>query len=306
MHRRSGTWLAGLMIASVLIPAGVVQADLTEDLLIGLNMLDYTSGFQKNYLGNGWDFNSTAYYYGQTYNFGWADLTLGEGQSVPVQISAGYTLRGLPSASFSMTAGTTDTPLAYTLIANYGVQDLTAVGDVLIDVDTTINALGFYDMTFQISNRGTYQTEGFGGEDEGTLDFDAGPIVVSGNIFADILAAITEPLFTAAGTENPFAKFSQKSVRGLNSDLDLASLTADGLSGEEVGEVVSNLLVSSLLGEESDVDAWANLTNTSNLLETDSPQIEPQLSNQYVPEPATLGMLAIALAACRPRRRRRA
>ena len=303
MHRQWGTWLAGLMIASVVWPAGTALADLPKDLLLGLNLLDYRTGLKKNYLGKGWDFDATAFYSGQTYRFGWADLTLGAGQATSVQISAGYTLRGLPSARFSMS---TNNPLAYTLNANYGVQDLTAVGSMLIDVDTTINALGFYDMTFHISNRGTFQTEGFAGQDQGTLDFDAGPIVVSGNIFADILAAITQPLFAAAGAENPFAKFSQKAVRGLNADLDLARLTAlDAMSADQVGQAVNGLLVSAVLGQEPGTDPWASLTMNAGLLETSTSQ-DLRAWNQTVPEPATLAMLALALAAGRPRRRRRA
>ncbi len=237
MHARRGTRLAGLLVAATLLPAQAVMAGLPNDILTGLNLLDYRFQLQKNYLGKGWDFDTAAFYSGQTFRFGLADLTLGATSPSSVAISTGFTTRGLPAARFSMT---TSQPLSYTLNANYGFQDLTTTGNILIDIDTTINALGFYDLTFQLSNRGTFQTEGFAGADQGTLDFDAGPIVVSGNLYADVLAVLTQPFFTASGTENPFAKFSQKAVRGLPEGMDLNSITdLTAVGSDDIGRAVN-------------------------------------------------------------------
>ncbi len=303
MHVKRCALLAGVVLMTVVLPARTVQADLPGELLIGLNLLDYNSQVAKNYLGKGWDFDATAFYSGQTFRFGLADLTLGETNSSSVAISAGYTLRGLPQARFSME---TSRPLSYTMKANYGVQDLTATGNILLDIDTTINALGFYDLTFHISNRGQFQTEGFAGTDQGTLDFDAGPIVVSGNIFADVLAAFTQPFFTAAGTENPFAKFSQKAVRGLPEGADLNSITDLTMAtGDQIGQAVNNSIVSALLGQEPSKDLLGKLIFPDDL---QSAMLVPEVQRlafvQRVPEPATVALIAIGLAFCWPRRHR--
>jgi hypothetical protein len=297
------------MAAALLLPAQMVLADLPGDLLNGLTLLDYRpsgkygSYFTKNYLGKGWDFDTTAVYTGQTYHFGLADLTLGGTSASPVQVSAGYTLRGLPSARFSMKTSNPE-GLSYTLKANYGAQDLTATGSVLINVDTTINALGFYDTTFQISNRGTYQTDGLAGKDQGTLAFDAGPIVVSGNAYADLLAAITQPFFTASATENPFAKFSQKSARlaGEPIDLTASSLDVANLNSNQVGQLVNNSIISALLGNESTTNLFGNVLMPAGLL-TDGSQAQSLGLFEQVPEPAMLGLMTLGLAFCRPRRK---
>ena len=306
--RMRGCALTGVMAAALLLPAQTVLADLPGELLNGLTLLDYRpngkygSYFTKNYLGQGWDFDTTAVYTGQTYRFGLADLTLGDTSASAVRVSAGYTLRGLPSARFS---AKTSNPLSYTFKANYGAQDLTATGSALIDVDTTINALGFYDMTFQISNRGTYETSGFVGADKGTLAFDAGPIVVSGNIYADLLAAITQPFFTATATENPFAKFSQKSARvaGEAIDLTASSLDLSNLNGNQVGQLVNNTIVAALLGQEPNSDLFSNVLMPDGLL-TDTSQAQYLNLFEQVPEPAMLGLMTLGLVLCGPRRRK--
>jgi hypothetical protein len=300
MRIPGGAFLTAAMVAAVLLPAQTVLADMPNDLLTGLNLLDYRFNLKKNYLGKGWDFDANAFYGGQTYRFGFADLTLGDASPASVQISAGYTLRGLPSARFSMK---TTNPLSYTLKANYGVQDLTATGSVLIDADTTINALGFYDTTLQISNRGKFQTEGFAATDQGTLDFDAGPIVVSGNIYADMLAGITQPFFTATATENPFAKFSQKSVREAGEPLDLTASTLNlaNLNSDQVGQFVNSTIVSALLGQEPTSDLFNNALLPDGLL-ADAPQVQGQNWFEQVPEPAMLGLMTLGLALCRPGR----
>ncbi len=306
MHARRGTRLAGLLVAATLLPAQAVMAGLPNDILTGLNLLDYRFQLQKNYLGKGWDFDTAAFYSGQTFRFGLADLTLGATSPSSVAISTGFTTRGLPAARFSMT---TSQPLSYTLNANYGFQDLTATGNILIDIDTTINALGFYDLTFQLSNRGTFQTEGFAGADQGTLDFDAGPIVVSGNLYADVLAVLTQPFFTASGTENPFAKFSQKAVRGLPEGMDLNSITdLTAVGSDDIGRAVNNAIIASLLGQEPSKDLFTKLILPDALQLTDLVQAETEgASLQQVPEPATVALIALgSLAMCWPRRRKAA
>lgn len=310
MRIPGGALLTGVMVSAALLPAQRVMAGPAGDLLTGLNQFGYTpngrlpsgqytgSYLTKNYLGNGWDFDATATYTGRTFHLGVADLTLA-GTS---DISGGYTLRGIPQARFSMR---TSNPLSYTLKTNYGAQDLTANGSVLINVDTTINALGFYDTTFQISNRGTYETKGLGVTDQGTLDFDAGPIVVSGNIYADILAALTQPFFTATATENPFAKFSQTSARLAGEPLDLtaSNLNLTSLNSDQVGQLVNNTIVSALLGKEPTSNLFGSVLTPDGLL-ADASQVERQNWIEQAPEPATLGLLTLGLALCRPRRRK--
>jgi len=297
-----GKSIAVILIAGTLVPSLAARADLQKNVLTGLNLFDYRFNLEKNILGDGWDFNATAPYGGQTYRMGFADLTLSGATS---NISAGYTLRGLPSARFSFV---TTAPVSYTLDANYGFQDFVAQGSIFIDIETSINALGFYDQTFFISNRGEFTTDGLGLTDAGTLDFDVGPIVVSGNIYADILAALTEPFFTATGTENPFAKFSQRATKVATVTETIEALTAraaDGetLSDEQIGALVNNTILAAMLGEEPSPNLFDDVFVPPGLLgEVDESQFDAQTSR--VPEPATLTLMALAMIVCYPRRRR--
>ena len=309
MYVRRGTCLVGLLVAATLLPAQTVMAGLPKQILNGLTLIDYGpsgkfgSYYTKNYLGKGWDFDTNATYTGQTYRFGLANLTLGATSPSNVAVSSGYTLRGVPEARFSMK---TAAPLSYTLNTGPGLRTLTATGDIGIDVDTTINALGFYDMTFQISNRGTYTTNGPLGKKEGSLDFDAGRIDVSGNIFADAFAALTQPIFTAAGTENPFTKLSQKSARSLPEGMDLNSITdLTAASNDQIGQAVNNAILSTLLGQEPSTNLFSKLILPENLQLSAVPLVEGRASPQQVPEPTTVALIALGLAVSFwPRRRR--
>jgi len=303
MYQSRGKKRSALLVSLFLLSATAARADFIENLRLGMSLFDYTSQINRNVLGNGWDFNAVTFYGGQSYDFGLAELTLGETSSSAVSIAAGYTLRGIPSANFSMQ---TSNPLSYTFNANYGFQDLVASGEILFNIDTTINALGFYDQVFQISNRGAFDTNGFIGDDAGTLDFDAGPIVVSGNIYADILAFVTQPFFTATGTENPFAKFSQQATKivGLPANADeLSARLAAGetLSADEMSQVVNNTIVSAVLGREPSADLFDDLMAPEVVLETSQSSSTFQMA---IPEPATLTMLLLPLAFVIPRQRK--
>jgi len=290
------------------LSVGTARADFLQNLSVGLRQFDYFSSLERNRLGNGWEFNTSALYNGQTFRMGLADLTLGGTSSALVNMRAGYTLRGLPSAHFALT---TSDPLSYTFNANYGLQDFVATGNIFIRVNTEINLLGFYDQTFMISNRGTFTTDGFGPTDAGTLDFDAGPIVVSGNIYADILAVLTQPFFDATATQNPFAKFSQRATKIVGmSDADaLRQQIAAGekLSVQDMGRVINNSILAAVLGQEPSADLFGDLLSPDGLLAL-QPNARRFSYLQVVPEPATLAMMVVPLLfiTAIPRRRNRA
>lgn len=276
------------MVLGVLGPAAIARAGFQEKLLIGFNLLDYQVGFQKNYLGDGWDFSAATSYAGQTYNFGLSELTLGATAPSTVRVNAGYTMRGIPAADFSMIS---NAPLSYTFTTNDGFQDLFANGEILFDIDTKINLLGFYDQTFQISSRGSYVSDGYFGSDEGSLDFDAGRIEVSGNIFLDLLAQVTAPFFEGRGVDNPFAKLSQTATR-VNGLDELGALGDD-----QVASMLRDTLVSTVAGLEPPENAFNAMANAApiparpldltSLLETDDvAQHAPELAP--VPEPTVL------------------
>lgn len=304
MRTKHHTWaiaLVSLMCAT--IPATTVRADLQDNLLWGLNLLDYQFDLQKNVLGNGYDFNTAAYYNSRIFRLGLAELTLGDTAPTTVSLQTGYTTRGLPSAHFSL--ANVGQPLSYTFDANYGFQDFVAQGSMLFNIDTRVNALGFYDLTLQISNRGTYTTDGFGLTENGSLDFDIGPIVISGNVYADAIAALTQPFFDATGTQNPFAKFSQEAtkVAAFTETFDEVSArirAGQPISSSDASKLVSNTILSALLGEEPSSNLFESLLLPTMLQEVMPAEMTHATNRALpVPEPGMASLLALGLIFCR-------
>lgn len=298
-------WTLTAMFA-LMVPATAVHAGAWGDVARGFEAFGYRFSGQRNILGDGWNVNLNTVYTGQNYNFGFAQLQLGTpGVAVPSNISMGYTLRGIPSANFSWNTG--GVPLPYTFTINNGFQEYTTFnGNFFADVSMDVNILGFYDTRVQISNRGLYETEGFFANDTGNLAYDIGPINISGNIYADILAAITQPFFAATNTENPFAKFSSRAVRTQSLDTTVAGLRArieagEVLTDEEMATLVNSALLSAII----------NGTNPgqSSLLKDLLPALPKDTSSDanlrvaLVPEPAS-ALLLMAGGALLIRRRR--
>jgi hypothetical protein len=283
-------------IAASIIPAA--QADIWRDVVVGMEAAGYQFSGNKNYLGKGWTIDANALYTGQKYNFGFADLTLGSNtNSVPSNFQVSYTTRGIPSANFTWNTG--GEALPYTLRVNNGLQDFTTVnGSILVDVSTDINVLGFYDTRVQISNRGDYSTDGFAATDSGSLAFDVGPIDISGNIYADVLAAITQPLWTAAGTENPFAKFSEKAARStaLSSLNDLRNRVNAGeiLSDEDMATLVQGTVLSALFDGQQGQGLFQGLLSS---------KATTMRTMSVIPEPSS-ALLILGLASALVARRR--
>lgn len=278
-----------VIFAALTVFGSAAQADVWRNVALGMNLLDYNFDAQRNYLGNGWDVTATAVYSGQEYDFGFAELVLGSSASPTASnFTFGYTTRGLPKAEFSWNTG--GKALPYTLEFNNGFQDFTTLnGSILVDVSTDVNILGFYDTRVQISNRAQGSTDGFLGNEDGDLSFDVGPIDLSGNIYVDALAAITQPLWSATNMENPFVKISQAATKTAAANATIDELRArieagEILSEEEMTTLVNSTLLSALLsGDASQGNLFQDLLTT---METKETTVSTR-AVMGVPEPAT-------------------
>ncbi len=298
-------WVVGAILAVVFSSGGVARAEFYQDVIRGFELFGYRFSLERNLLGDGWDATAIADYSGgRTFNLGVADVTL----TGAVFATGGYTLRGIPRGHFTVT--TAGAPLAYTYDFNLGLQDTTFTGSVLINIDTDVNLLGFYDQTFQISNRGTFETDGLLGDDSESLDYDLGPVNVSGNAYADALAAMTQPLFDFAGTENPFAKFSSRATRVASltetaDELRARIASGDILSDEEMAMLINCSMLTSMLSPDGSGNPFDGLSELDELLETGtrSPETDGYSESSTVPEPPTLFLLVLGMAGLRLCRR---
>jgi len=238
-------------------------------------------------------------------DLGVADLTLTGGN---LRVSAQHFTRFMKGVELFVN---TPTPISYSMSLNTGFQDASATGVISINEALGINQFGFYDLNLTISNRGNFNTDGFAVVDENaTLDFDVGPISVSGNIFADVLAAVTEPLFAGVGVQNPFAKFSGRATK----EALVAAPIEQVRSRVERGEVIS----------QEEMEAVVNATLLASILGVTTPDLEFLQDAQVAafsaqeagalvapgggfaaPEPATMVLLGLPLAILFWRRSRR-
>jgi len=187
---------------------------------------------RQNPLSDGIDFLATSTFEGSPFDFGSADLSLSGPLSL--QVNAGG--RILPQLEVSFTTAvngnTAATPLSYVFNVDTGFQSSQVSGTMLADVDFTLNRLGFYDLGITYSSRQTVTKEGVLANDSTTNDYDLGPINISGNLYADILTILTDPIFDRAGQTNPFEKFSGRAqlseILLQASAMELQTALADG------------------------------------------------------------------------------
>lgn len=189
--------------------SSVAHADAVHNVATALDYAGFDARGSRNPVSGGIDLLINRQFNGNVFDFGNAELAV-QGP-VSLQLSTGG--RIIPSFEASFSTALNDrsqaTPLNYNYSSDIGLQSTTLSGSTLVDATFSINALGFYNLDITSSNRNTVTREG-AVSDTTTIDSDIGPLSISGNIFVDALAAVTDPLFEQAGKPNPFDALSKR------------------------------------------------------------------------------------------------
>mgnify|MGYP001062623595 CR=1 FL=1 len=274
--------------------ASPAKAMFFRDVARSLQYAGFTVQGQRNIITNGAVVNISQQFTGQPLNFGQTEL-IPSGQ---LRAQVGWDRRPIPALQFFMDTG--NSSLNYQLRRNFGMQDFLATGELQLSIGTEINALGFYDTIVDINNTGTFETEGLFGENDGHMDFDVGPIDISGNVVADLLAAVFDAL--APGEDNPFREFSLRSTReknGVDSE-EIAQIEAALAAGEQITDRQASLLatdsvIQNLFGLGDPEDGVIQFTDVASPDAAGVPMATP--------EPVT-ALLVVAGLACIAGRRR--
>jgi len=268
------------------------QGGVINDLARGLHYTGFTLSGDENLLSGGADFRAFTVFQGNPLDFGPLDLTL----QGPVLFEFSTGGRGIKSLDIAFTTATSSAdpavPLTYALNLDAGNQEASIAGSLLVDGNFSINEFGFYDLTLRYSSRQDITALGPLTDGSRQNDFDLGPIDISGNIFADVLAAVFDPLFEQAGTPNVFAQFSgreklQKAILAEAEQIrtDLAASSESG-AGMDVG---ANVYAHPLAIGTGDAIA----------------QVRSGHRRSVIPIPSTLVLLALPLPVLLARQLRR-
>ncbi|UCG32447.1 MAG: hypothetical protein JSU68_12370 [Phycisphaerales bacterium] len=319
----------GLLLAGLSAPRAWGQETFYRGLFRGLSRLSQPTAPSGQRFGqfrvsrepfpDGWrftfnrSFGPDAFGYPDRIDLGPLDLTFNSGT---VRWQGQFSQRGIPSVEFE---AVTPVPLNYTLSFDTGFQELSIENAQLAyATDWNINALGFYDYLLTVSHRGEFDIDGMLIVDSGSLDFDIGPVNMSGHVLGDALAVLTAPLF--ATTENPFTKFSGRATKRIEAEETRSALTARARSGEILTEedmddlVEATLIAAALDGTAPDFSYLADEAFASTLEDLDVVLAEDTdgtgngvVADQslLVPEPTTATLLIMASAILLIMRRRR-
>ncbi len=194
---------AGVLAVSVW--ATPARADLFSNVVLGLDAAGFQVTGAPNPLSGGRITQINRTFVGETLDFGATELAL----LGPISMSFSHGGRSIQT--FDLSFSTLGQPFQYVYSADTGGQETLISGSFAMDGDFSINSFGFYDLTMFFSSRQDITTEGRFSNVEGQeQEFDLGPVDISGNIFADVLAALFDPIFEAAGAQNIFASFSSR------------------------------------------------------------------------------------------------
>ncbi len=297
------TTILAVSLATLLVTTNLqttyAKNGIFENVVYGLRQAGFDFDGKANYLSGGHDLTVSRTFTGETLDFGATELTI---QGTPV-LSFSTGGRGLQmiEASFN----TNDSPFNYSFTTDTGNQVTTVNGSLFLDATASMNSLGFYDMQLDASSRQTIINDGRYSDEENPNDFDIGPIDIRGNIFADLLATVTDPIFDALGVDNIFSHFSGAGVfeDTLNNKAAKArekALAGKALTEEEIAELAS---VSAMAGAMGLQIPDLSFLDTAEIAESITPT-ETSSADKIVPEPASLLLLALTAPAILMRRRK--
>ncbi|NOT00952.1 MAG: PEP-CTERM sorting domain-containing protein [Phycisphaerales bacterium] len=308
MIRRISVMAALALMAAVT----TTRAGMFEGVLDGLRFAGFAVGGGHDDVSNTTAGVIGNVFQGNVVDLGDFDVTLNGPLSAVVQTGG----RKLPSFELILSTGrlnvnpnnvvTVDPaqPLSYSLSFDSGLNTTTIDGNLVGDARLRVNRLGGYDLSMQFSDRQTVTVDGeFDDGSPVDSSVDYGPVDIQGNIFADILATITEPLFQAAGAENFFAQVGGRFAREQKSASIIESLqtrldAGESLTPTDFSTVAGLTLAASILGDD--------LPDTSALLGAQPLSLDPSVTSSAIPEPATLVLLGGAAALLAGRRHRQA
>lgn len=270
------------------------RADLIADLPAGLNAIGVDVRGRHNIASGGIDLLVSRDFLGNPIDFGAADLAI-EG---PVSFDLSTGGRIIPGIELTFSTAidgdSTPTPLSYVFHSDAGSQQTDVSGSLLIDAGLNVNKFGYYRVNLSYSSRQHVTRAGRFATDDATNDFDIGPVSLSGNLYADGLAFLTQPLFSATDTMNIFSTFSgaDSLSQRLLSSADAARLQLASGSATDTRDAAARATRLHVFEDRfSDVRAETNTTSAG-------------LSNiSVVPEPTVLLLMLLGLPAILRRRR---
>jgi len=192
------------LVLAALLSSASASGGLFEDLYTGLNVYGTPTGFAgggrvngnrmgrvrivPNRLGRGYrleidrSFGNDGFGRPEVFDLGNYELQL----VGSTQATFGYTSRGILTGNADIFANN----LQYALRAKNGIQDIEVRGQLDVDSQLEVNALGFYTLQLDVNHTGSRLTaDGVVVDGDIDTDWDVGPISIKGNVFYD--AALT-------------------------------------------------------------------------------------------------------------------
>ncbi len=295
MSRRISLFASLMLALGCFMPVTAARGDFGGDLLTGLDFAGFQFNGQQNPLSNGLGLSAAQNFQNTLLDFGASELTL----TGPVALSVTTGNRGFRTFDFNFIAGNDANPLLYSFVSDVGGTAVRIDGSSVVDASGSINQFGWYDMTLDVSSRQTYSSTGrFANSDGDNIDYDIGPVRVRGNIFADLLASLTDPLFEAAGAENFFGSFSGRTI-----EANALTSTVSGTRAKAAaGKFLSANEISMLVHMAAQPQA---VPGPSFFIDADSNPFagrsDESSARNAIPEPATLALLLAPAALLRRR-----
>lgn len=251
--------LALLLVLSVPVNAGVL-----DHVTDALRFTNFVLDTDHDDVSNTSIAVAASNFQGNTIDLGDFDVTLAGPVSAVFRTGG----RGIPTIDVTLSTGLLNVnpnrvvtvgdaqPLSYVFNTDSGTNATSVAGNALLDARFQMNTFGSYDLKFQLSNRQTSAVDGrFDANGQNDFDFDIGPVNIEGNLFADLLATVTDPIFEAAGFENVFANFSGRTLRETQSQAVADALrtkveSGGTLNADDLNTVTELSLVSRILGDQ--------------------------------------------------------